>query len=112
MPETTSPSRPDFLSKLGAYNAIHGIMSTFSEMKKTARRIEKAYDMRPTDQELISADEFLRIHYSDNVANEVIACVLGEKECRNCEEHHPYHPDAAAYQASLQRRLNRELVLS
>lgn len=109
MPEIIS-TRPDFLSKLGAYNAIHGIMSTFSEMKKTARRIERAYDARPPAQELISADEFLRIHYSDKFADEAIACVMGEKDCRNCEERHPYHSDAPAYQASLQRRLNRALV--
>lgn len=35
------PSNTDYLSKLAAYNAVHGITATFSEMKKTARRIER-----------------------------------------------------------------------
>lgn len=95
MPENTSP-RPDFLSKLGAHNAIHGVMATFSEMKKTARRIEKAYDARPPAQELISADEFLRIHYSDPTPDTAIAHIENPDEC----DHYP----------SVQRRLNRMLV--
>lgn len=95
MHSNTSP-RPDFLSKLGAYNAIHGIMVTFSEMKKTARRIERAYDARPESQELISADEFLRIHYSDPTPDTAIAHIENPEEC----DHYP----------SMQRRLNRALV--
>lgn len=31
----------DYLSKLATYNQNHGITATFSEMKKTARRIER-----------------------------------------------------------------------
>lgn len=35
------PSSTDYLSKLAHYNQQHGITATFSEMKKTARRIQK-----------------------------------------------------------------------
>lgn len=35
------PSNTDYLSKLATYNESHGITATFSEMKKTARRIER-----------------------------------------------------------------------
>lgn len=31
----------DYLSMLATYNQSHGITATFSEMKKTARRIER-----------------------------------------------------------------------
>lgn len=95
---------PDFLSKLASYNAINGVKATFSELKKTARRIERAYNNRPAAQELVSADEFLRIHYTDSVANEVIACVLGHKDCRNCEESAPHHPSV------IRRIKQKELV--
>jgi len=33
------PKNTDYLSELARYNAEHGITATFSEMKKTARRI-------------------------------------------------------------------------
>jgi len=33
------PKNTDYLSELARYNAINGITATFSEMKKTARRI-------------------------------------------------------------------------
>lgn len=35
------PSSTDYLHKLAHYNQQHGITATFSEMKKTARRIER-----------------------------------------------------------------------
>ena len=35
------PSSTDYLSELAKYNAKNGITATFSEMKKTARRIER-----------------------------------------------------------------------
>ncbi|NWL34474.1 hypothetical protein [Paenarthrobacter nitroguajacolicus] len=35
------PSNTDYLHKLAHYNKQHGITATFSEMKKTARRIER-----------------------------------------------------------------------
>jgi len=33
------PKNTDYLSELARYNTEHGITATFSEMKKTARRI-------------------------------------------------------------------------
>lgn len=46
------PSNPDYLSKLSAYNNLHGITATFSEMKKTARRMQKLHDeLKPDDVE-------------------------------------------------------------
>lgn len=35
------PSNTDYLSELAGYNERNGITATFSEMKKTARRIER-----------------------------------------------------------------------
>jgi hypothetical protein len=35
------PSNADYLSKLAHYNTKHSITATFSEMKKTARRMQK-----------------------------------------------------------------------
>lgn len=54
------PSNPDYLSKLATYNQQNGITATFSEMKKTARRMQKLHDeLRPDDVEaffLLHAD--------------------------------------------------------
>ena len=54
------PSNTDYLSKLATYNQQHGITATFSEMKKTARRMQKLHDERgPVDVEaffLLHAD--------------------------------------------------------
>lgn len=35
---------PNFLTDLAKHNEIHGITATFSEMKKTARRMERIYN--------------------------------------------------------------------
>lgn len=54
------PSNTDYLSKLATYNQSHGITATFSEMKKTARRMQKLDDESgPVDVEaffLLHAD--------------------------------------------------------
>ncbi|GAP53832.1 hypothetical protein AHiyo6_03970 [Arthrobacter sp. Hiyo6] len=41
------PSNTDYLSKLAAYNKDNGITATFSEMKKTARRMQKTHEAMP-----------------------------------------------------------------
>lgn len=47
----------DYLSKLATYNQKHVITATFSEMKKTARRMQKLHDERgPVDVEAFFLD--------------------------------------------------------
>lgn len=86
-------SSPDFLTLLSAHNNQHGIRLTFSEMKKTARRIGKAYDARP-DQTVAAEDYFL--DYSDITGETAVAHVMNPTDC----DHH----------ASVTRRLQLAAV--
>lgn len=68
------PSNTDYLSKLATYNQSHGITATFSEMKKTARRMQKLHDERgPVD-----LDVFFLLH-SDPTGEEATANVMAER---------------------------------
>ena len=68
------PSNTDYLSKLAAYNAKNGITATFSEMKKTARRMQKLHDERgPVD-----IDAFFLLH-SDPTGEEATDNVMAER---------------------------------
>lgn len=68
------PSNTDYLSKLAIYNQSHGITATFSEMKKTARRMQKLHDERGP----IDLDAFFLLH-SDPVGEEAVANVMAER---------------------------------
>ena len=48
---------PNFLHLIATHNNKHGITATHSEMKKTARRMERAYNDR-SDRD-VAAAEFL-----------------------------------------------------
>lgn len=85
MPENNQ-THPDFLTELAKYNAINGVGATFSEMKKTARRIERAYNDRPAALAEITIHEYLRILYSDPTADTAIAHVENPDEC----DHHAF----------------------
>jgi acid phosphatase class B len=72
------PKNTDYLSKLATYNAHHGITATFSEMKKTARRMQKLHDERgPVDIEA-----FFLLH-SDPTGEEAVQNVLDERAKQN-----------------------------
>ena len=72
------PSNTDYLSKLAAYNQKNGITATFSEMKKTARRMQKLHDERgPVDLEA-----FFLLH-SDPTGEEAVENVLAERAAQN-----------------------------
>ena len=72
------PSNTDYLSKLAHYNQDHGITATFSEMKKTARRMQKLHDERgPVD-----LDAFFLLH-ADPVGEEATDNVMAERAKRN-----------------------------
>lgn len=72
------PSNTDYLSKLATYNQLHGITATFSEMKKTARRMQKLDDERgPVD-----LDVFFLLH-SDPTGEEATANVMAERAEQN-----------------------------
>ena len=72
------PSNTDYLSKLAHYNQDHGITATFSEMKKTARRMQKLHDERgPVD-----LDVFFLLH-SDPTGEEATDNVMAERAKQN-----------------------------
>jgi hypothetical protein len=72
------PSNTDYLSKLATYNQEHGITATFSEMKKTARRMQKLHDERGS----VDLDAFFLLH-SDPTGEEAAANVDAERAEQN-----------------------------
>ena len=64
----------DYLSKLATYNEDHGITATFSEMKKTARRIQKMHDDLGT-VEFVDFEAYFLLH-SDKTGEEATDNVL------------------------------------
>jgi len=73
------PKNTDYLSKLAAYNVMNGITATFSEMKKTARRMQKLDEERG---ERVDLDAFFLLH-SDPTGEEAVANVLIEHAAQN-----------------------------
>jgi hypothetical protein len=68
----------DYLSMLATYNEDNGITATFSEMKKTARRMQKLHDERgPVDIEA-----FFLLH-SDPTGEEATDNVMAERAEQN-----------------------------
>ena len=78
------PSKTDYLHKLATYNEEHGITSTFSEMKKTARRIEKAYEVRP--DKMVDPYAYV-LDYSDKVGEEASENVDTERAEQSARNH-------------------------
>lgn len=72
------PSNTDYLSKLAAYNEAHGITATFSEMKKTARRIQKLAD----EQAPVDVEAFFLLH-ADPTGEEATDNVMAERAKQN-----------------------------
>ena len=72
------PSNTDYLSKLATYNAKHGITATFSEMKKTARRMQKLHD----EQGPVDVEAFFLLH-SDPTGEEATDNVMSEQNASN-----------------------------
>ena len=62
---------PNFLHILATHNNLHGITATHSELKKTARRMEKLHAAQEALQGQIDADKFI-LDYSDDTGE--IAC--------------------------------------
>lgn len=68
---------PNFIHILAQHNNKHGITATHSELKKTARRIEKAYEVRPDKK----VDPYAYVlDYSDKVGEEAAENVDAERE--------------------------------
>lgn len=72
------PSNTDYLSELAKYNAKNGITATFSEMKKTARRMQKLDDERGP----IDVEAFFLLH-SDPTGEEATDNVMAERAITN-----------------------------
>lgn len=68
----------DYLSQLATYNQKHGITATFSEMKKTARRMEKLHD----EQGPVDVEAFFLLH-SDPTGEEASENVDAERAAQN-----------------------------
>ena len=68
----------DYLSKLATYNQSHGITATFSEMKKTARRMEKLHD----EQGPVDVEAFFLLH-ADPTGEEATDNVMAERAATN-----------------------------
>jgi hypothetical protein len=79
------PKNTNYLNELAAYNLRNGITATFSEMKKTARRIEKLDAERG---ERIDLNAYFLL-YQDPT---------GEEAAENVDEQRAHH-------ASVRRRL-------
>lgn len=77
------PSNTEYLTRLAAHNERLGITSTFSEMKKTARRLQKLHDARePTDPDAFSLD------YEDPTGEEATENVMTERAATNAHNAH------------------------
>lgn len=72
------PSNTDYLTMLATYNQDNGITATFSEMKKTARRMQKLADERGP----IDVEAFFLLH-SDPTGEEATDNVMAERAKQN-----------------------------
>jgi ABC-type Zn uptake system ZnuABC Zn-binding protein ZnuA len=68
----------DYLSLLATYNQDNGITATFSEMKKTARRMQKLAD----EQGPVAVEAFFLLH-SDPTGEEATDNVMAERAATN-----------------------------
>lgn len=66
--------------------------STRKKIAKFAARRFETFTHEPTEQECLEL--FKTITYSDETGDEAAACLDGHKDCRNHQEHHPFHPAA------------------
>jgi hypothetical protein len=89
MPKNNSAS---YLNDLAAYNQLHGITATFSEMKKTARRMQTLHETMPDGWRLTVEDYFRQV--SDPTGEEATDNVMHENELKE-----------RAHHASVRRRL-------
>jgi len=71
------PSNTDYLSKLATYNQSHGITATFSEMKKTARRMQTLHESMPEGWRLTVEDYFRQV--ADPTGEEATSNVMNER---------------------------------
>ena len=72
------PKNKDYLSELANYNKKHGITATFSEMKKTARRIQKL----DAERGPVDLDAFFLLH-ADPTGEEAVENVMTERAAKN-----------------------------
>lgn len=70
---------PNYLNLIAAYNQAHNITATFSEMKKTARRMQKLNEETGLNIDV----EAYFLDYADSVGEEATDNVLNEQRQRN-----------------------------
>jgi len=75
------PKNTDYLSMLATYNNENGITATFSEMKKTARRMQKHHESMPDGWRLTVEDYFRQV--SDPTGEEATDNVMNERAKQN-----------------------------
>lgn len=76
------PSNTDYLSELARYNERNGITATFSEMKKTARRIERICTENEAARNAVDPLAYV-LQYWDSVGEEAAENVDTERAERN-----------------------------
>ncbi|MGN6656409.1 MAG: hypothetical protein ACTHJ9_13835 [Rhodanobacter sp.] len=69
----------NFMNLLATHNAKHGIRLSFSELKKTSRRIERAYNERP-DKDQIDPYAYV-LQYRDDTGETATDDYDSEREC-------------------------------
>ena len=75
------PKNTDYLSMLATYNEENDITSSFSEMKKTARRMQKLHESMPDGWRLTVEDYFRQV--SDPTGEEATDHVMAERAKQN-----------------------------
>lgn len=72
---------PDYMNLLAKYNADHGITATFSELKKTARRMQRLNEETGLRVDI----EAYFLDYKDEVGETATDNVMVERLKRNTE---------------------------
>lgn len=73
---------PNFLNLLAAHNEKNGITATFSEMKKTARRMDRIYAEHEEARNAIDPLAYV-LDYSDETGEIATDNVLAERAKQN-----------------------------
>jgi hypothetical protein len=79
------PSNTDYLSRLATYNQKNGITATFSEMKKTARRIERVVNENEAARKAVDPLAYVLQYWDETgeLATDNVDTERAERNARN-----------------------------
>lgn len=69
---------PNFINELAKHNAKHGITATFSELKKTARRMDRIYADSEAARKAVDPLAYI-LDFWDSVGEEATDNVMTER---------------------------------